>query len=218
MVAESMAEIADCELWSKRRARLPRAGDLKSHRHDNPQSAIPCPASTAARLINFARFPSPRIRPALHGLGARRHGRYARHLQRDDRGECARLDEGAEGARRLADGGVFDAALLDAAAEAARQLQGPARRAQRGDPAADRPLAARGDRSRSARAAHAVHRLRRAPGRWRHAHGVDHRRLRGRRAGGAKADRGRAARRNRRSRRWSPRSASAWSAASRCSI
>ena len=55
--------------------------------------------------------------------------------------------------------------------------QGQADRAHAGDPAADRPLAARGAQSRRARRAHGHARLRRAAGRWRHAHGVDHRRL-----------------------------------------
>src|SRR4051812_26522441 len=37
----------------------------------------------------------------------------ARHLRCDDRSERADVDEAAEGAGRLADGGVFDAPLLD---------------------------------------------------------------------------------------------------------
>ena len=58
----------------------------------------------------------------------------------------------------------------------ARGEQGPARRADAGDPAADRPVAPRGDRPREAGRAHDHGRLRRAAGRRRHAHRVDHRR------------------------------------------
>ena len=47
-----------------------------------------------------------------------------------------------------------------------------------GDPAPDRPLLARGDRALGSRRAPDHHRLRCAPGRWRHAHRRDHRRLR----------------------------------------
>ena len=51
---------------------------------------------------------------------------------------------------------------------------GPRRRAHAGDPAAHRPLAARGHPHGGARRAHDHARLRRHPGRRRHAHGVDH--------------------------------------------
>ena len=54
--------------------------------------------------------------------------------------------------------------------------RGPRRRPHGRDPAPDRALAARRDRLRGARRAHGLHRLRRAPGRRRHALRVDHRR------------------------------------------
>ena len=56
-------------------------------------------------------------------------------------------------------------------------------RPRQGDRAAHRARAARVDRHDQARAAHHHHRLRRAAGRRRHAHGGDHRRLRGAGAG-----------------------------------
>ena len=52
------------------------------------------------------------------------------------------------------------------------------RRPHAGDPAADRPLAALGREADRARRADDLDRLRRHPGRRRHAHRVDHRRLR----------------------------------------
>ena len=55
--------------------------------------------------------------------------------------------------------------------------QGQAERAHRGDPAPDRPLAARRVRHAGARRAPGHRRLRRAPGRRRHAHGEHLRRL-----------------------------------------
>ena len=76
-------------------------------------------------------------------------------------------------------------------AKAARHHERQARRPQQRDPAADRPLAARGGRSGETRAAHDVGRLRCAAGRRRDAHGGDHRGEPGRRgrlpeAGGGK--------------------------------
>ena len=66
--------------------------------------------------------------------------------------------------------------------EPARGVGRQGRRPHAGDPAADRPLAARRHAPRGARRAHDLGRLRRHPGRRRHAHGVDHRRLRRARA------------------------------------
>ena len=60
------------------------------------------------------------------------------------------------------------------AREAARGKQGGP---HAGDPAPDRPVAARLHRPRGDRRAHHHDRLRRAPGGRRHAHGGDHRRL-----------------------------------------
>src|SRR6266446_4327359 len=50
------------------------------------------------------------------------------------------------------------------------------RRPHAGDSAADRPVAAIGDEPSGARRADDLDRLRRDPGRRRHAHGIDHRR------------------------------------------
>ena len=101
--------------------------------------------------------------------------------------------------------------------KAARRLARARRRAHRGDPAADRALAARRDRLRGARRAHGLDRLRRARGRRRHPLRRDHRRLRGARAGAARPGRARACSSACRSRsRWR-RSRAAWSTAWRCS-
>ena len=61
--------------------------------------------------------------------------------------------------------------------------QGPALGPHARNPAADRPLAARGGGHGAAGRAHRDARLRRAAGRWRHAHGFHHGRLRGAGAG-----------------------------------
>ena len=62
--------------------------------------------------------------------------------------------------------------------QAARDQPGPALRPDDGDPAADRPRAARRRRSQGARRAHGLGRLRGAAGGRRHAHRLHHRRLR----------------------------------------
>ena len=98
----------------------------------------------------------------------------------------AALDEGAAGHGRLDHRRVFDAALLDAGPETARHQQGPARRPQHGNPAADRPQRPRRGGSAGARLAHDLHRLRRARGRRRHAHDGHHGNLRG--AGARRAE------------------------------
>ena len=91
------------------------------------------------------------------------------------------------------------------------------RRPDAGNPAADRPLAALGHVDGRARRADGLDRLRRHPGRRRHAHGGDHRRVR--RAGARARAAARAAARSRASR--SPTTsrprASASSPARRCS-
>ena len=94
----------------------------------------------------------------------------------------------------------------------ARVGQGSPGRPDDGDPAARRTGAARGRRHRQARRAHRHHRLRRAAGRRRHAHRLDHRRLR--RAGPGAPH---ASARRRRSSARSQRSASASWTARRCS-
>ena len=75
--------------------------------------------------------------------------------------------------------GIRDAAARDVDADAARSQHRQGRRAHAGDPAADRALAALGGEAQRARRADDLGRLRRHPGRRRHAHRVHHRRLRG---------------------------------------
>ena len=77
----------------------------------------------------------------------------------------------------LGHGGVRHAAPLHGLAQPARGGARQAVRPHPGDPAADRPLAPRRDRARHAGRAAGDPRLRRAAGRRRHAHGLDHRRL-----------------------------------------
>ncbi len=77
--------------------------------------------------------------------------------------------------RRLADGRIFDAAVLDIDPKAARHLEGPARRPEQRDPTIDRPLDARGGRSGETRSAHHLGRLRCAASRRRDTDGRDYR-------------------------------------------
>ena len=76
-------------------------------------------------------------------------------------------------------GGIRHAAARHRAAHAARILARTAVRTHAGDCPADRPFASRGHRPAKARRAHGLARLRRHPGRRRHAHGLYHRSLRG---------------------------------------
>ena len=84
---------------------------------------------------------------------------------------------------RLGHRGVRDAAGGHVGAQPARIGQGQARRPDPRDPAAHRPVAAGRRGHRGHGRAHRDHRLRRAPGRRRHALRVDHRRLRRARPG-----------------------------------
>ena len=84
---------------------------------------------------------------------------------------------------RLGDRRVLDAAARHRRADGSRVGQGPDRRPDARDPAPHRALAARRGRPRQARRADDHGRLRRAPGRRRHAHRLDHRRLRRARRG-----------------------------------
>ena len=83
----------------------------------------------------------------------------------------------------LGDRRVLDAAAGDRRADRSRIGQGPDRRPDPRDPAADRALAARRRRPDPARRADDHRRLRRPPGRRRDADGLDHRRLRRARRG-----------------------------------
>ena len=97
------------------------------------------------------------------------------------RGEPRRAGAGLAQRRRqgLGHGRIRHAAARHARAHAARGDARPSGRAHAGDPAPDRPLAARRRRPEGARRAADHHRLRRAAGGRRNAHGGDHRRLGG---------------------------------------
>ena len=118
----------------------------------------------------------------------------------------------------LGDRRVRHAAARHEHADAARGVAGQSRRPHAGDSAADRPVPAVGDQPARARRANHLDRLRRHPGRRRHADGVDHRRVR--RAGAGARDACASAMSSGRSRSptTSPRPASGSSTASRCSI
>ena len=153
-----------------------------------PESAGPARPAYASRRLTTLR-PSGRapdqLRPVRITRGFTRHaegsvlvefGDTRVLVHGDRRGRRARLP--ARQGRRLDHGRVRHAAARHAHAQRARGGTRQAGRPHAGDPAADRPLAARGRRPARARRAHRHARLRRAAGRWRHAHGVDHRRLR----------------------------------------
>ncbi len=103
------------------------------------------------------------------------------HLHGYGRGQGSALPQGA--GARVGDRRVRHAAALDEHAQPAREPR--AERAVAGDPAPGWTGAARRGRAEQARRAHDLDRLRRDPGRRRHAHGRHHRRLHraGRRGG-----------------------------------
>ena len=118
------------------------------------------------------------------GVVALRRGLLPRQLRRDEgavhglaRGRgaalAARLRQG------LGHGRICDAAARHARAHAPRGHFGQALRPHAGDPAPDRPFAARGRQPAGDRRAADHGRLRRDPGRWRHPHRRDHGRLGG---------------------------------------
>ena len=143
-----------------------RIGPLPRGRSDAGTAAAGRPSSSTSRS-------GPRAR-------ASSGGRHARAVLGDGRGAYPAAP--ARQGPRLGDRRVRDAAPRDVRAEPARVRQGPAGWPDARDPAAHRPLPARRRRHREARRADRDHRLRRAPGRRRHAHRVDHRRLRRARA------------------------------------
>jgi hypothetical protein len=131
--------------------------------------------------------------------------------------ERRRAAVSAQQRQGLGDGRVFHAAAGHRQAHAARGGQGPALRQDARNPAPDRPLAARRGGHGGARRAHRDARLRRAAGRWRHAHGLHHGGLRGAGAGAAPLwSNSASSSRCRCAITWPP-PAWAWSAASRCS-
>ena len=118
----------------------------------------------------------------------------------------------------LGHGRVRHAAARHEHAHDARGQHGQGRRPDAGDPAADRPLAALGDQHAGTRRTDDLDRLRRHPGGRRHAHGVDHRRLRRPRARAREDCASATCCARFRSPTTSPPSASASSTANRCSI
>ena len=90
--------------------------------------------------------------------------------------------------RRLGDGRIRHAAARHPHPQRPRSRARQAERPHAGNPAPDRPLAARGVRPEGAGRAHHPPRLRRAAGRRRHAHRGHHRRLRRRAGRGEQAD------------------------------
>ena len=168
----------------------------------------------AASRPSSARSPSPRTSFARRGLGADR-GRATRASSAPPRrGERAAVP--ARHRPRLGDGGVRHAAGLEhaAASRASRRAASVGGRTHEIQRLIGRSLRAVTD-LRGARRAHDLDRLRRHRGRRRHAHGVDHRRLRRPGPGRAPPARARRAHRQSAAPTRSPRSASASSAA-RC--
>ena len=147
--------------------------------HEHRRHTLPgrrTPAGTAASRVDDARRPE-----VGRGIVPHPDGRHARPVRGDHRGPHpaapARQGHGL-GHRR-----VQHAAAGDRRADAAGGRQGRARRSDARDPAPHRPVAARGRGHGPPRRAHGDGRLRRDPGRRRHADGLDHRRLRGARPG-----------------------------------
>ena len=153
------------------RPRRARRGGCR-HERDDPQAQLRPHARTSSGPTTI----EPGFVRTATGSALISIGRDARDLHRVGTGERPAL----AGRRRprLGDGRVRHAPRLHRRAQAARHLEGPARRPLGRDPAPDRPLAARRGRLRGARRAHDLHRLRRAPGRRRHALRLDHRRPR----------------------------------------
>ena len=109
----------------------------------------------------------PDFIPSASGSALFRDRPDAADLHRDGRGVGAAVD--ARARHGLGDVGVRDAARVDLGAEVARREPRPGRRPHRRDPAPGGPVAALGGRLQGARRAHRVDRLRRDPGRRRHA-------------------------------------------------
>ena len=116
-------------------------------------------------------------------------GQHEGDLHRERRGSRAAVP--AQHRQGLGHRRVRHAAARHQHAHAARGDAGQGRRPDAGDSAADRPIAALGHQPAGARRAHDLDRLRRHPGRRRHAHRVDHRRLRRAGAGAREAARAR---------------------------
>ena len=140
---------------------MPSIRSLRSSRRQKPSPASPAHA--------HARLCADRRR-----LGAGDARQHARPDQRHHRAGRSRM--AAQLGPRLGDGRVRHAAPLDGHAHAARERARQDRRAHARDSAAHRPQPALGGGHAGAGRAHGDSRLRRDPGRRRHAHGGHHRR------------------------------------------
>ena len=135
----------------------------------NARKAVP---PDALRPVTITRH----YTQACRRLGAGRVRRHAGAVHRVGRGKGAAAQ--ARQRRRLGHRRIRHAAARHAHAQRPRGGARQAERPHAGDPAPDRPLAALRVRPGGARRAHDHARLRRDPGRRRHAHRGDHRRLR----------------------------------------
>ena len=153
--------------------------------------ALPNPAKRRQELPHEFRYPPqrPRQRPAAHRqhrtplhppcrrFGAGELRRHPRAVHRQHRG--SRPGMAARQGRGLGHRRIRHAAARHQHPHAARSGARRPGRPHHGDPAPDRPQPARLRQPPGAGRARHHARLRRAAGRRRHAHGGDHRRLRG---------------------------------------
>ena len=107
--------------------------------------------------------------------------KHARDLHGDGGRWCSSVHEGKR--KGLGDRGVRHAPPCDRTAHTARSGARQTVRTNARDPTTHRPVVARRDEAGSARRADRMARLRRHPGRRRHAHSLNHRRIRGTSAG-----------------------------------
>ena len=210
---------------SARSARSTRPSGARRRRNPERSTPMQRPAALRRFAMTFnGRAGRDALRPVTHHaplhqarrrLGAGRVRRHQGAVHRVGRREGAAAQ--ARQRRGLGHRRIRHAAARHPHPQRPRGRARQAKRPHAGDPAPDRPLAALRVRSGGARRAHDLARLRRDPGRRRHAHRGDHRRLRRRaRCGDAGCWR-RASSARRRSATSSPRCRSASSRARRCS-
>ncbi len=155
---------------------LRRGSSLPSDSHATPGRLRGNPTRRARARRSAHLGVHARLHPVRRRLGAGRVRHDARAVHRVGRGAGAAVAAGQGsglGHRR-----VLDAAGLDVGAERPRGGAGQAVGPHAGDPAAHRPVAARGHRSHHDGRGADHRRLRRAAGRRRHPHRVDLRWLR----------------------------------------
>jgi hypothetical protein len=187
-IERSIREINEAIQRSSKKRPDPAAGRRRPAAGFRPRATLPyaipenpmttscdLPAGRACDALRPVTHPA-RIHPPCRRLGAgelrQTHGAVHRFGRR--KGAAAQAGQ----RRRLGHGRVRHAAARHPHPRRPRGRARQAERAHAGDPAPDRPLAARVfDLARSGRAQHPAG-LRRAAGRRRHPHGGDHRRLR----------------------------------------